>query len=275
MKKLLYLLISVTLFGCNSDDDILSDTELLVKSINWNFSEGGADLLECTEEFTYEGKKILQVVRRYSSRSYSDNETIKYIYTNNLISRVSTYDDNQELQEQRFYEYDNSGRLIFYEIFIDGQLDSSSSFVYGSSNTSFTVTTTNTYESRIYTQEGQITNGNIISVETIGVDASGVQSDTYDLYTLSYDNKHTPFENIVGVPEIILFNVYNFTKSRDLVVAKNNVVTFERTDENNDVFIRRSNFDYNNEDYPRSIIGQYSLNGGSSTASSDTVIEYY
>ena len=206
-----------------------------------------------------------------------DNETIKYIYTNNLISRVSTYDDNQELQEQQFYEYDNSGRLIFYEIFIDGQLESSYSFVYGSSNTSFTATTTNTYESRIYIQEAQITNGNIISVETIGVDASGVQSDTYDLYTLSYDNKHTPFENIVGMPEITIgfYNVYNFTKSRDSFAAKNNVVTIEHTDENNDVYITISNFDYNNEDYPRNIIGQYSINGGSSTASSDTVIEYY
>jgi hypothetical protein len=206
-----------------------------------------------------------------------DNETIKYIYTNNLISRVSTYDDNQELQEQQFYEYDNSGRLIFYEIFIDGQLESSYSFVYGSSNTSFTATTTNTYESRIYIQEAQITNGNIISVETIGVDASGVQSDTYDLYTLSYDNKHTPFENIVGMPEITIgfYNVYNFTKSRDLFAGKNNIVTFEHTDENNDVDITISNYDYNNEDYPRNIIGQYSINGGSSTASSDTVIEYY
>ena len=223
------------------------------------------------------GNKILQVVRRYSSRSNMDNETIKYIYTNNLISRVSTYDDNQELQEQQFYEYDNSGRLIFYEIFIDGQLESSYSFVYGSSNTSFTATTTNTYESRIYIQEAQITNGNIISVETIGVDASGVQSDTYDLYTLSYDNKHTPFENIVGMPEITIgfYNVYNFTKSRDSFAAKNNVVTIEHTDENNDVYITISNFDYNNEDYPRNIIGQYSINGGSSTASSDTVIEYY
>jgi hypothetical protein len=223
------------------------------------------------------GNKILQIVRRYSSRSNMDNETIKYIYTNNLISRVSTYDDNQELQEQQFYEYDNSGRLIFYEIFIDGQLESSYSFVYGSSNTSFTATTTNTYESRIYIQEAQITNGNIISVETIGVDASGVQSDTYDLYTLSYDNKHTPFENIVGMPEITIgfYNVYNFTKSRDSFAAKNNVVTIEHTDENNDVYITISNFDYNNEDYPRNIIGQYSINGGSSTASSDTVIEYY
>ena len=206
-----------------------------------------------------------------------DNETIKYIYTNNLISRVSTYDDNQELQEQQFYEYDNSGRLIFYEMFIDGQLESSYSLVYGSSNTSITVTTTNTNESRIYTEEGQITNGNIISVETTFIDASGVQSDTYDLYTLSYDNKHTPFENIVGMPEITIgfYNVYNFTKSRDSFAAKNNVVTIEHTDENNDVYITISNFDYNNEDYPRNIIGQYSINGGSSTASSDTVIEYY
>ena len=46
-------------------------------------------------------------------------------------------------------------------------------------------------------------------------------------------------------------------------------------DENNDVDITISNYDYNNEDYPRNIIGQYSINGGSSTASSDTVIEYY
>jgi len=221
------------------------------------------------------GNKILQVVRRYSSRSNMDNETIKYIYTNNLISRVSTYDDNQELQEQQFYEYDNSGRLIFYEMFIDGQLESSSSLVYGSSNTSITVTTTNTNESRIYTEEGQITNGNIISAETTFIDSSGVQSDTYDLYTLSYDNKHTPFENIDGMPEITIGNVYNFTKSRNLFAGKNNVVTIEHTDENNDVYITISNFDYNNEDYPRNIIGQYSINGGSSTASSDTVIEYY
>jgi hypothetical protein len=276
MKNLLSLLISVTFLGCNSDDDVISvtdgtDNHLLVKSINWTYAESDRNfLVNCTEEFTYESDKILQVVRstrttRPTTGTRTEVKTMRYIYTNNLISTVSIYKDNQELQEQLFLEYDNSDRLISYEVFTDGQLEFYTSFVYDSSNTSYISTTI--FAAGVTTSEIQISNGNKVLDESITV-RSGF-NDSYARRTMSYDNKHNPFENIIGLPA---YNTLQITKSHDISnFGKNNVVAYERTDDDG-VWGKVMNFDYNDEGYPRNIVGKEC---DTCTSFSDTVIEYY
>ena len=271
MKKLLYLLFAICLTGCGSDDDGISDTDgtdtqLLVKSINWTFSEGGPLIDYGLEEFTYDGNKIVQVVRTLEdSRGTTVTHTVKYIYTDNLISRISSYNNNQELQEQTFLEYDNSDRLIYIEVSRNGQLEYDASLAYGSSNTSFAYTATGVSDV-FYTEttKFQISNGNIVSFEGNGIDAQSMNC--------SYDNKHNPFKNIIGRGALHSGIYLNLTESReiwDYCYGENNIVAFEYTD-NNEVSSRLTTYDYNDEDYPRNIVTE-----NSGTGFSETIIEYY
>jgi hypothetical protein len=266
MKKLLYLLFAICLIGCSDDDGISdtdgTDTQLLVKSINWTrTNEGTTD--NGSEEFTYDGNKIVQVLR--TSSINMNNYTDKYIYTDNLISRISSYNINEELQEQTFLEYDNSDRLIYIEVSRNGQLEYDASLAYGSSNTSFTYTATGVSDV-FYTEttKFQISNGNIVSFEGNGIDAQSMNC--------SYDNKHNPFKNIIGRGALHSGIYLNLTESReiwDYCYGENNIVAFEYTD-NNEVSSRLTTYDYNDEDYPRNIVTE-----NSGTGFSETIIEYY
>jgi hypothetical protein len=274
MKKLLYLLFAICLIGCSDDDGISdtagTDTQLLVKSINWTrTNEGTTD--NGSEEFTYDGNKIVQVRRTSSINVDSYNYTDKYIYTDNLISRISSYNFNEELQEQTFLEYDNSDRLIYIEVEKNGQLEYYASLEYGSSNTSFTYTAigvSNVFFSE--TTECQIdSNGNIVSFEGNGIDEQSMNC--------SYDNKHNPFKNIIGKGTSIGFFGHHFSNSLSGWLAENNIITLElidfndlATDDDDDLSTYSLSYDYNNEDYPRNI--SWEDNWG---ANGTEIIEYY
>ena len=276
MKKLLYLLFAICLNGCGSDDDGISDTDgtdtqLLVKSINWTrTNEGTTD--NGSEEFTYDGNKIVQVLRTSSINMDTYNYTDKYIYTDNLISRISSYNNNQELQEQTFLEYDNSDRLIYIEVSRNGQLKYYASLAYGSSNTSFTYTATGVSDV-FYTEttECQIdNNGNIVSFEGNGIDEQSMNC--------SYDSKHNPFKNIIGKGTSIGgFFGHQFSNSISGWFAENNIITLETidfndlaTDDDDDLSTYSFSYDYNKEDYPRNIFWEDNY-GGNGTE----IIEYY
>ena len=278
MKKLLYLLFAICLNGCGSDDDGISDTDgtdtqLLVKSINWTFSEGGPLIDYGLEEFTYDGNKIVQVVRTLEdSRGTTVTHTVKYIYTDNLISRISSYNNNQELQEQTFLEYDNSDRLIYIEVSKNGQLKYYASLAYGSSNTSFTYTAIGVSDvNYTETTECQIdNNGNIVSFEGNGIDEQSMNC--------SYDIKHNPFKNIIGKGTSIGgFFGHQFSNSISGWFAENNIITLETidfndlaTDDDDDLSTYSFSYDYNKEDYPRNIFWEDNY-GGNGTE----IIEYY
>ena len=274
MKKLLYLLFAICLIGCSDDDGISdtagTDTQLLVKSINWTrTNEGRTD--NGSEEFTYDGNKIVQVLRTSSINMDTYNYTDKYIYTDNLISRISSYNINEELQEQTFLEYDNSDRLIYIEVSKNGQLKYYASLEYGSSNTSFTYTAIGVSDvNYTETTECQIdSNGNIVSFEGNGIDEQSMNC--------SYDNKHNPFKNIIGKGTSIGFFGHHFSNSISGWLAENNIITLElidfndlATDNDDDLSTYSLSYDYNKEDYPRNIFWEDNY-GGNGTE----IIEYY
>jgi len=271
MKKLLYLFFAITLLGCSSNDDGISDLsetgeKLLVKSINWTKNEGaGGYTSNGSEVFTYDGSKIVQIVR---TSSPNKTTTDKYIYTNNLISRIDSYDNHQDLQRQISLEYDTSDRLNYIEVSEGSGIEYYASLEYSSSNTSFTYTATgvnNKYatEKTIF----QLNNGNIVSFEGNGIDAQSMNC--------SYDNKHNPFKNIIGKNAGYGFIGLSFSRSISGSGGENNIVAYESTDTNgnttSDILTYVITYDYNDKGYPRNIIWKevgYDYGG-------TDIIEYY
>ena len=237
MKNLLYLLFAITLLGCSSNedesvsDDSQTGKKLLVKSISWT-RVGGGYSSSGSEIFTYDGNKILQVLET------SRNTKKKFIYTNNLISKIHSFNDQQELVGQTSLDYDDSGRLIYIEESIRGRIEYSASLVYNSSNTEVTYSATETSRPTHKTVF-KLNKGSIVSFE----DSDG------DKGRLSYDNNHNLFKNIIGSSAVwdIWFSFsneleYQFGSENNLLLIENKkeLLTYE--------------YDYNDEGYPRNIL---------------------
>ena len=232
MKKLLYLLFAIALIGCSSDedesasDDIQTGKNLLVKSINLtDSSEGNSNLLE----YSYEGNKLVKLLSTSTSIYYTGKRIFSntYIYTDNLISVINRYNSEQELSYQTFLEYDDFDRLIS----IAGTPERDVSFVYNSDNTEVTTSFGGTLK---------FNSGNISYTD------DRVQS------KFTFDDKHSPFKNIIGNSEI--FSLYlGFTDFDNLFIGANNTFVKIESSDGSEVSYT---YDYNNEGYPRNIIGK-------------------
>ena len=239
MKKLLYLLFAIALIGCSSDedesasDDIQTGKNLLVKSINLtDSSEGNSNLLE----YSYEGNKLVKLLSTSTSIYYTGKRIFSntYIYTDNLISVINRYNSEQELSYQTFLEYDDFDRLI--SIRDDAETsrydDNLLSFVYSSDNTEVTSSNAGTVV--------KFNSGNI----------SFTNDREQGKYT--YDDKHSPFKNIIGNNEIFSLTIGFLERDVIYFGANNNFVKIESSDGSEVSYT----YDYNNEGYPRNIIGK-------------------
>ena len=230
-KKLLYLLFAVTLIGCSSDedeiasDDIQTGKNLLIKSINLTrTSEGDSEHLL---EYTYDGNKLVNIMETATYSTYTSISYDTYIYTDNLISVINRYNSEQELSYQTFLEYDDFDRLIS----IAGTPERDVSFVYNSDNTEVTTSFGGTLK---------FNSGNISYTD------DRVQS------KFTFDDKHSPFKNIIGNSEI--FSLYlGFTDFDNLFIGANNTFVKIESSDGSEVSYT---YDYNNEGYPRNIIGK-------------------
>ena len=215
MKKLIYLL-SVTfllLQSCSSGEDSSSGSSVILckKMGPGNF----------TIDYVYNGNKIEKTM-------INDQILRKYYYTGNLISKVEDYIDNQ-LRVISTFTYNNN-QLISHLI-IDYP-DPADPFepIYAQ-KTDFTHNSNNTISYEIYsgtpTEQSKLqTNGTITN------------------YT--YDNKNSPFKNVLGVDKII---PYPFTQC-DFDSKKHNLISKNSSDGSS----WSLNYQYNNQDYPISSV---------------------
>ena len=261
MKKLFqitvgFLLIFSLLITCNNDDDGIdtidpsSPENLLPKRITGSI---GGESLDAVD-FYYDENKIVEIKGEY--------RTIKFIYTNNLITNVSTYwdDDPTVPWHWRTFSYDTNGRIKK----VMGTRESELNFVEEiefidtieyASNGDFTMTSED-QNGNVSKSTFKVKNGNV--VEATNFSSSGSES-------ISYDTKNSPWKNIIGAYNLSIYNVYLFTNS-DIMSFKNNVTQITTGEGNITV-----GYDYNQFDYPRNITsrGTGSFVGGIST------IEYY
>ena len=286
MKRKIYTLIfSFFIISCssNSDDnndlpDNNSTNALLVSKITYNYSETPDYSYE--EEFTYDGNKISEILKiTYSNGSVLSTSKTFFAYENDLISRIDFYDSNKFLTLVREFKYDSQSRITDINECIDGNCPQecnspdgnctttyhySSSFSYNSDGSVSLIETDNN-ENKEYKRTLKLDNqGNI-------VDISSKDGDCEVETSLVYDNKNSPFKNVIGAN---FFNYHDSSFSDSPTVGfYNNLLSYKDNSICNNIpyklYYSRFLYDYNQEEYPIKIV-HTDTDGSEDTAS----IEY-
>lgn len=270
MKRKIYTLIfSFFIISCssNSDDnndlpDNNSTNANLVSKISYNYS--GMPDYSYEEEFTYDGNKISEILKiTYSNGLVLSTSKTFFAYKNDLISRIDFYDSNK-LTLVREFKYDSQSRITGINECFDGNCPQecnspdgncittyhySSSFSYNSDGSVFLIETDNN-ENKEHKQTLKLDNqGNIVEI-------SSKDGDCEVKISLVYDNKNSPFKNIIGAN---FFNYYDSPFSDFPTVGfYNNVLSYKDNFICNNIPYKlhysRFLYDYNQEEYPIKIV---------------------
>jgi hypothetical protein len=176
----------------------------------------------------------------------------KYYYTGNLISKVEDYINNK-LRVISTFTYNNN-QLISHLI-IDYPDPADPFEPISAQKTDFTHNSNNTISYEIYlgtpTEQSKLqTNG---TITLINGEIGTVQNNLGTITNYSYDNKNSPFKNVLGVDKII---PHPFTQC-DFDSKKYNLISKTSNDGSASFSL---SYQYNNLDYPISKV----INNGSS-----------
>ena len=257
MKKLLYLLLALTIFGCSSNDDDNSDdidnndnnnNNILVSKISYDDYEN--DSYSYEENFTYELNKIVERLDvTFYNGSIQNTYRAQFIYSNDLIARVDYYDEDDNLLDRTTFQYDSQSRVTLVEecYYQNGscEYDYSDSVSYNSDGT-ITVSNADS-DVNTYQLDNQ---GNIIR-------ALWEDDDCEEIISINYDNNNTPFKNITGANLINV--VYGLFSDARLIGFFNNIKSIQEDStcndsSNNESYTTNFSYDYTQEGYPRNIV---------------------
>jgi len=277
MKKLLYLLLALTILGCSSNDDDNSDdidnndnnnNNILVSKISYDDYE--LDSYSYEENFTYELNKIVERLDvTYYNGSIQNTYRAQFIYSNDLIARVDYYDEDDNLLDRTTFQYDSQSRVTLVEedSYYNGSIDyeSSDSVSYNSDGT---ITISNSDSNSVeYTY--QLDNqGNIIR-------GLWEDDDCEEIVSVNYDDNNTPFKNITGANSInVIYGLFSDSQLRGFF---NNikVIQFDATcnnSSNNESYTTNFSYDYTQDGYPRNIVATETEDGEQYTTT--IILEY-
>lgn len=293
-SKIYLILFALVAFSCSSDSSSddgnnnnggnnNSGNALLVSEII--STDEGSDYVY-TDRYFYDGNKLTSIVEEstYQNGDPQVDYIYQFIYTNNKITRVDEY-YNGTLDGRYNFEYDNQGRISFYD-YCSLYSGSGTCDYYDTNNYTYSSngTVTNSYVYEVgsdYEEAGTLTlqldnNGNIIGGNNsyLDIDENGNPISVTVTASFEYDNQNSPFKNIVGMDAIILntisgnslsFNAYNNCTSYN----------FDYSDEDE---ANQYNFayDYNEDGYPRQAIVTYSGGNFDDSSYTSTIdINYY
>ena len=283
--KIYFILFALFAFSCSSDSSSddgnnnnggnnNSGNSLLVSEII--SSDDDYPDYVYTDRYIYDGNKLTSIVEEstYQNGDPQVDYIYQFIYTNNKITRIDEY-YNGSLDGRYNFEYDNQGRISFYDYCSlysgSGTCDyyDTNNFTYSSNGT-----LSNNYVYEVgtdYEIAGTLTleldnNGNIIS-------ANDTDEDSVVNASLEYDNLNSPFKNIVGMDAIMLTvigdNVMSFS-------ANNNCTSFYAEYSGNDEADQYNfAYDYNEDGYPRQVIATYQGGNFDGTITTTIDINYY
>jgi hypothetical protein len=246
MKKLLFLLSASLLFfaSCSSGDSNSSNNLVLLRrTVQTNVSDGIAR----TTIFSYDVDKIISEVtdNQYKTiYTYTGNQITKqeyFEYANLIYTKIYTYNGNKlvsffktELNilngERRDYSYNTDG-TVSYNLFIVDNV---------------TKIETKTETGKIF-----FLNGNVVKEEIDNY------SGFLNRITFEYDNKYSPFKNVIGLSLLI----ENFA-----LVSNNNAINeseFWQTNGGSYGGTYNYIFNYNSNAYPIEKTKTYALGGQS------------
>lgn len=241
MKKIIYLL-------------SISFLMLQACSTSNNNSDNSNSIILCKRQlsgnayfdYTYDGNKIL-------TTKFNGLLLFKYYYTGDLITKVESYDGN-ELSITSIFTYNNNNQLIS-EVGLRYLPEPSGyrrTFSYNSNNTISTVE----YSGTLSLQNTIIQTGTITLINGEEAISSNLNIETNTIFTRTktYDDKNSPFKNILGADKLFLSSVFGFGGKRNPVSITNSYPTISNI---------TINYQYNDQGYP---LSQFSTNGNSTVS---------
>jgi hypothetical protein len=242
MKKLLYLFCTslLILTSCSKDDgqNVTADNSVLVKKATMN-DGASTDFLE----YSYNGKKLTRIKSSINGVAFFD-----FTYNGDLIIGSKRYDDNNVLQFEMIYGYDNNQRLVsektlskFYGF------GGKRIFVYNSDGT-IGITE---YSGDLINQDIIIGTGKIwLNGEGETIKVEEYQDNALVSRTeYTYDDKNNVFKNISGYSKLFLTGE---------IPKTHNILTCKRYDSNNALTSSSScKYTYNAANYPVSVITSF------------------
>lgn len=267
MRKFKFILFLIFCFSCSNEDfeadENNNDQEnnLLVKSVKISGFEGNPNYgWNYTESFTYEGNKIEQV----TTTNLNTNEVsiTNYTYTDNLITVVNTYNQNNVLTVSTELSYDSSKRIIsiisksYYnnkeEIWLksdisyrtDGKVlfcSNSEGEDYGSL---LSFNNDGDVSSVTYRSEDDQFQGNIEACHADGFTGES---------KITYNENPYPFKNITGFQIFGYFDSNIFSRAQILGFNKNAI----KATHSDDTYEDNWTYDFNEFGYPRNIVWIY------------------
>tara|TARA_B100000886_G_scaffold2215_1_gene1462 strand:- start:502 stop:1389 length:888 start_codon:yes stop_codon:yes gene_type:complete len=280
MRFKIYLILFVLFaFSCSSDSSSDNGTNnnggnnnlgntLLVSEIITSDVESSDYVY--SDRYFYDGNKLTSITNEYTYQNGvpQQNGILNFIYTNNKISRIDEYYENNNtgISGRYTFEYDNQGRVSFYDYCDFGNSGDCNYYDINNLSYSSNGTVTNAY---VYDVGGndqdagtltiQLDNsGNILSVidSYQDVDANNNSVSVTVNASFEYDNQNSPFKNIIGMDAIILLELNNNSLGSSLSFnAFNNCTSFiiEYSDED-EIYQYNYSYDYNEDGYPRQVI---------------------
>lgn len=245
MKKI-FLLLSIALLilqSCSSGDESNSGSSaILCKKI----VQGGS-----TFDYVYNGNKIEKIM-------FGGQTIRKYYYTGDLITKVEDIIDNQ-VRIISTFTYSNNKLVSHLSIVYPDPADPFDP-IYAQ-KTDFTHNSNNTISYEIYsgTPEEQSTLENNGTITLINGEIGIVENNLGTITNYTYDNKNSPFKNVLGVDKVI---PSPFTQC-DFNSKKYNQISKTSNDGSTSYSL---SYQYNDIDYP---ISNVIVNGSTSP------VQYY
>lgn len=182
MKKIIFLFCITFLFlqACSSESSDNNENSIILCK-HKVFSNGSS------WDYSYDGNKILMV-------KTGNSILLKYYYTGDLITKVENYDSN-EIVRRITFSYNNINQLISEEAvhYLPDLTYNKTDYIHNSNNTISFIQYTGAPGSY-----SVFTSGTIILVNN----EENVRQDNFQTITMTYDNKNSPFKNVLGVDKL-------------------------------------------------------------------------
>jgi len=255
MRKFNFILFLILCFSCSNEDFAPDENEnnndqekkLLVKSIKISGYEGNPnDGWNYTELFTYEGNKIEQVTT--TNLNTNTVTTTNYTYTDNLITNINAFDQNNSLIYSYKLLYDSNKRIIS----IIGN-EATTDFTFQANGSVLSCLKYDTYYDGTLFNFNQ--NGDI-STFTFNSDYDSIEACTSSTHNqegkITYNDSPYPFKNIIGIQ---FFSYFEGIFTRANILGHNKNAT--KLTYSDDIEDDNWTYDFNEFGYPRNIVWTY------------------
>ena len=239
--------------ACNSSDDDEPTTTEETPVLVTKFTDEDFNM-----SFKYDGVKLLE-------DNTNDGRKTTYVYTGNLITQTKEY-QNGTLTETADFTYDTNSKLALIKTVgttIGSNTPNNYTYTFEYPNPSTVICT----RVRNYTFAGNpqvskdvltysFTNENIVLVKDAYYSNNVLTGNITRTYT--YDDKKSPFVNILGFDKLLIYLSYTYS---DELTGKNNLLSLSQTNvqvnSNTSSYKKNYSINYNDKNYPTQIVNKY------------------